>query len=281
MTSESARSFLGFGLGLRPQHYEAVLSEETGVDWFEAVTENYLVPGGKPLHYLESVRSRFPVVLHGVSLSIAGTDPIDFGYLDEVKALARWVEPAWISDHLCWTGVDGRNMHDLLPFPHTEQTLRHVAARVEAVQDHLGRPLMLENVSSYVSFADSAMSEAEFLRELAQRTDCLLLLDVNNVHVSAVNHDFDARGYIDRLPARSVWQIHLAGHSRQGEMLIDTHDAPVPEPVWALYEHAARRLGPVSTMIERDDDIPSLQVLAAELDRARRIALPLWERNVA
>lgn len=281
MESRSPRGFLGFGLGLRPQHYQAVLDERPHVDWFEVVTENYLVPGGKPLHYLERVRNSYPVVMHGVSMSIGGTDPLDYGYLADVKRLAAWVEPEWVSDHLCWTGVGGHNMHDLLPLPHTEETLSHVSARVSAVQEFLGRPLMLENVSSYVTFADSEMTEAEFLAELVRRTGCLLLLDVNNVYVSATNHHFDAHQYIDQLPSGAVWQIHLAGHSQQDEMLIDTHDAPVPEPVWSLYRYAARRLGPVSTMIERDDDIPPLADLTAELERARREALPLWERNAA
>lgn len=281
MDTQSPRTYLGFGLGLRPRHYQAVLDGAPDVDWFEVITENYLVPGGKPLHYLDRIRQRYPVVMHGVSLSIGGTDPVDYRYLAAVKALAARIEPEWVSDHLCWTGVAGHNMHDLLPLPFTEEALHHVASRVDAVQTYLQRPLMLENVSSYVTFSDSAMSEAAFLAELARRTGCRLLLDVNNVYVSATNHQFDPWRYIDQLPGDAVWQIHLAGHSRQADMLIDTHDAPVPDPVWSLYRYAAQRLGPVSTMIERDDDIPPLDVLTAELDQARMQALPLWERCAA
>lgn len=265
---------LGFGLGVRPQHYEALLGDRRGcVDWLEALTENYLVPGGRPLHYLERLRAQYPIVLHGVSLSIGGTDPLDERYIDSVKALAARIEPAWISDHLCWTGIDGINLHDLMPLPFTEETLLHVGGRVAHVQERLGRQLVLENVSSYVTFAAAEMSEWEFLRELAARTDCRLLLDVNNVYVSSVNHAFDPLAYLHGIPAERVQQFHLAGHSNQGAYLIDTHDAPVCEAVWELYAAAVARFGPVATMIERDDNIPELDVLLAELNRARAIAL--------
>lgn len=263
---------LGFGLGLRVDHYEAILADRPAVDWFEVLTENYLVDGGRPLHYLMRMRERYPLAMHGVSMSIGGTAPLDREYLRRVKELARRVEPAWISDHLCWTGVAGRNSHDLLPLPYTEEALAHVVERVRTVQDLLGRRILLENVSSYVAFRDSSLTECEFLREVAERADCLILLDVNNIYVSAVNHEFDAREYLDAIPAARVQQIHLAGHENHGDYLIDTHDHPVPDPVWELYADALRRCGAVSTMIERDAHIPPLAELCAELDEARAIA---------
>jgi uncharacterized protein (UPF0276 family) len=262
----------GFGLGLRPAHYAALLGESHAIDWLEIVTENYLVPGGKPLDYLERIRARFPLVMHGVSLSIGGTDPLDRDYLAAVKALARRIEPAWISDHLCWTGVDGRNLHDLLPLPYTEEALASVAARVAEVQDVLGRQILLENVSSYLEFGACDMSEWEFLSEVARRADCALLLDINNVYVSSVNHGFDASRYLRAVPQERVRQFHLAGHSDMGGHLIDTHDHPVAAPVWALYAEAVALFGAVPTMIERDDDIPPLGELVAELDVARAVA---------
>jgi uncharacterized protein (UPF0276 family) len=263
---------LGFGLGLRVDHYEAILADNPPVDWFEALTENYLVPGGKPLDYLMRVRERYPMVLHGVSLSIGSTQPLDHHYLAQLKALAARVEPHWISDHLCWTGIAGRNLHDLLPLPYTEEALSNVVERVRTVQDTLGRRLLLENVSSYVTYRDSQITEWEFLREIAQRADCLLLLDVNNIYVSSVNHEFDPLEYLNAIPVDRVQQIHLAGHENHGDYLIDTHDHPVPDPVWELYGAAVRRFGGVSTMIERDANIPPLEELCAELDTARQWA---------
>jgi hypothetical protein len=270
--SPDTRPFLGFGLGLRVDHYESILDSGPAIDWFEIISENYLVPGGKPLHYLDRIRARWPLVMHGVSLSIGSTDPLNRDYLRQLKALAARVEPAWISDHLCWTGVAGTNLHDLLPLPYTEEAIEHVAARVRQVQDYLGRRILLENVSSYVSYADSQLSEWEFLSAVAERADCLILFDVNNVYVSSVNHEFDPHTYLDGVPAARVQQIHLAGHEDHGDYIIDTHDHPVPDPVWTLYAEALRRFGPVSTMIERDDRIPALEELVAELDRARTIA---------
>jgi hypothetical protein len=261
----------GFGLGLRPSHYEAILGESHPIDWLEIITENYLVPWGKPLHYLERIRSRFPVVMHGVSLSIGSTDPIDREYLVGVRELARRVEPAWISDHLCWTGVEGRNVHDLLPLPYTEEALGCVVARVGEVQDLLGRQILLENVSSYLTYRSSEMTEWEFLSEVARRADCAILLDINNIHVSAVNHGFDASRYLHAVPRERVRQFHLAGHSDMGDHLIDTHDHPIAPPVWQLYREALALFGPVPTMIERDDNIPPLAELVAELDMARAI----------
>jgi uncharacterized protein len=267
---------LGFGLGLRPTHYEALLGEQRGaVDWLEALTENYLGLGGQPLRYLERLREHYPLVLHGVSLSIGSSDDLDVGYLQRVRALADRLDVRWISDHLCWTGVDGVNMHDLLPVPFTAEALDHIARRIERVQELLGRRILIENVSSYLTFARDEMTEHEFIRELVRRSDCLLLLDVNNVYVSSVNHGFDALAYLDALPAERIQQIHLAGHSQRGPYLIDTHDAPVPEPVWTLYREAIRRFGTVATMIERDDNVPPLDELIAELNCARSICAEL------
>ncbi|HEX7812208.1 MAG TPA: DUF692 domain-containing protein [Burkholderiales bacterium] len=263
---------LGFGLGLRTDHYEEILESRPRVDWFEALSENYLVPGGKPLHYLDRIRADYPMALHGVSLSIGSTDPLDLDYLAALRELAQRVEPAWISDHLCWTGVAGRNLHDLLPLPYTEAAVDHVAARVREVQDFLGCRILLENVSSYVSFRESEMNEWEFLAEISRRADSLILLDVNNIYVSAFNHGFDAMAFIDGIPPGRVRQFHLAGHDNCGSHIIDTHGAPIVDPVWDLYAAAVRRFGNVATMIERDDNIPALTDLVNELDRARRIA---------
>ena len=275
------RPFLGFGLGLRPDHYGTVLETRPPVDWFEIISENYLVPGGKPLHYLDRIRAMYPMVMHGVSLSIGSSDPLSTEYLSGLKRLAERVEPEWVSDHLCWTGVDGRNLHDLLPLPYTEEAIAHVAGRVCRVQEYLGRQILLENVSSYVTYADSCVSEWEFLSAVAERADCHILLDVNNVYVSAHNHGFDARTYIEGVPPERVRQIHLAGHSHNGSLIIDTHDHPVPDPVWALYGETVAHLGPVSTMIERDDDIPPLEDLLAELSQARASAEAAGHRSAS
>ncbi len=271
----------GFGLGLRTAHYEEILAEKPRVDWFELLSENYMVPGGKPLHYLDRIRADNPVVMHGVSLSIGGADPLDGSYLKELKGLAERVEPEWISDHLCWTGFAGKNLHDLLPLPYTIEAVAHVARRVEAVQEFLGRRILLENVSTYVTFRHSEMQEWEFLAEIARRADCDILLDVNNIYVSAFNHGFDAQRYIDSIPAHRVKQIHLAGHSNCGTHIIDTHDAAVIDGVWDLYAYTVRKLGPVPTMIERDDHIPPLAELVQELDLARRIAAGVLEQAAA
>ena len=268
---------LGFGLGLRTDHYEQIVAEQPPVDWFEILTENYLVDGGKPLHYLDRIRADYPVVMHGVSLSVGSTDALNTAYLSQLKALADRIEPVWISDHLCWTGVAGQNMHDLLPLPYTEEAIDHVAQRVEQVQEYLGRPILLENVSSYLSWRDSDLPEWEFLTAVAEQADCLILLDVNNIYVSAHNHGFDPQDYLYGIPVERVRQFHLAGHSYNGELIIDTHDHPVPDPVWSLYADAVARFGEVSTMIERDADIPPLPVLLEELDEARRLAAGVLE----
>ncbi len=263
---------LGFGLGLRTTHYEEILESQPRVDWFEALSENYMVRGGKPLYYLERIRADYPVVLHGVSLSIGSTDPLDLEYLRALKTLADRIEPAWVSDHLCWTGMARQNIHDLLPLPYTPEAVDHVASRIARVQDFLQRPILIENVSSYVTFNQSEMTEWEFINELAERTDCLLLLDVNNVYVSGFNHGFDPHEFIDALPAQRIQQIHLAGHSNRGSHIIDTHDAPIIDEVWKLYGYTIEALGPVATMIERDDHIPGLATLVSELDQARKVA---------
>ena len=267
--------YLGVGVGLRSPHYPDILQRaqqgRLGVDWFEALSENYLVPGGRPLRMLDAVREYAPMALHGVSLNIGSTDRLDDAYLEQLGRLADRVEARWISDHLCWTGVGGHNLHDLIPLPYTEATVRHVASRVEQVQERLGRRIALENVSSYLSYAADEMSEWEFLKEIAERADCGILLDVNNVFVSAHNHGFDAECYLGAIPAERVFQIHLAGHSESGPLLIDTHDHPVRDEVWQLYEWTLRQTGPVSTLIEWDDDIPSYETLVQEADRARSI----------
>lgn len=273
MTQCDLPRFGGFGLGMRSPHYPAYLSGEAPVDFVEIISENFMGAGGRPLYTLDKVRERYPVAMHGVSMSIGSADGLKGDYLARLKQLADRIDPLWVSDHLCWTGIDGFNAHDLLPLPYTAEALDLAAANIALAQDLLERPLLIENPSSYISFADDVMPEWAFLAELAERTGCYLLLDINNIHVSATNHGFDAMTYIDAIPASRVRQIHLAGHSagRDG-LLIDTHDHPVPDPVWALFAKAIRRFGDVAVMIERDDDIPPLEELIAELDIARRLA---------
>ena len=265
--------FLGVGVGLRPPHYAAILARgargDLGADWFEAISENFMDAGGRPRRILEQVRGLAPVALHGVSLNLGSVDPLDAAYLDSLDALARRIDAAWLSDHLCWTGVDGRQLHDLLPLPLTDEAVRHVADRIERVQDRLGRRIAIENVSSYLGFRADRLSEWEFVAAVAAEADCGILLDVNNVFVSAHNHGFDPGAYVDAIPAERVFQIHLAGHSESGPLLIDTHDHPVRDEVWRLYERAVARLGPVSTLIEWDDRIPDWDELVREVQRAR------------
>jgi uncharacterized protein len=263
---------LGHGIGLRTEHYADVLTAPPPVDWFEVISDNFMVPGGNPRRVLRAVRERWPVALHGVSLSLGSVDPLNEAYLDDLAALAQEVEPAIISDHLCWGSHGGTYAHDLLPLPFTEEALGHVAARVARVQDRLKRRILVENVSSYVAFAQSSLTEWQFLTALTERTDCGLLLDVNNVFVSAHNHGFDARAFIDAVPVGRVGQFHLAGHSRLGELLLDTHDHPVQGEVWDLYRHAVARFGDVPTLIEWDDKVPPLARLCEESQRARVVA---------
>jgi uncharacterized protein (UPF0276 family) len=265
-------NFLGFGLGLRIDHFHHILEHRPPVDWFEIISENFMVAGGKPKYYLHAIREHYPMVMHGVSLSIGGTDPLDMEYLRRLKTLANEVQPEWISDHLCWTSVHGINSHDLIPLPYTEEAAAHVADRISQVQDFLGRQMLIENVSSYVTYNDSEMQEWDFLNEVCRRADCLLLFDINNIYVSSRNHGFDPMAYIDAIDPARVRQFHLAGGIDYGSYVIDTHDQPIRGEVWQLYAEALKRFGAVSTMIERDANIPEFPELLAELDIARRIA---------
>jgi uncharacterized protein (UPF0276 family) len=261
---------LGFGVGLRAPHFSHILREQPAVDWFEVISENFMDSGGRPRYVLEQVAERYPIVMHGVSLSIGSTDPLDFEYLRKLKALAEAVKARWVSDHVCWTGVAGRNAHDLLPVPLNEETLAHIIARVRTVQDFLGRPLMLENPSSYVGFVASTMPEWEFLSRLAEGADCGLLLDVNNVFVSCFNHDLGPAEYIQNVPHERVVQFHLAGHTDCGTHRIDTHDGPVIDPVWDLYRLAYQLTGGAATLLEWDANIPTFAEVHAEVLKAKR-----------
>jgi uncharacterized protein (UPF0276 family) len=265
------RARLGYGLGLRPVYYDEILATRPPIDWFEIISENYMIPGGRPLAMLERFRADYPIVMHGVSMSLASTDPLDLDYLRQLNALAERIEPAWISDHLAWTGVHGVNLHDLLPIPFTKEALDHVVERISRVQDFLKRRLVVENASTYVAFQESEMDEWTFVAEMARRADCLLLLDVNNVFVSGFNHGFDARLFVDSIPVERVAQFHMAGHTNNETHRIDTHDQPICEEVWSLYECARRRFGDVAVMIERDDNFPPLAELLGELSRMREI----------
>lgn len=262
----------GFGLGLRTQHYQDFLRAPQPVDWLEIVTDNYLVDGGKPLALLDQIRANYPMVMHGVAMSIGASQGVDDAYLKRVKALADRVQPLWISDHLCWIGLGPEQLHDLYPLPFTDEAAKHVVTEIRRVQDVLQRRFVLENVSSYVEYKQSASSEWQFLNYIAQEADCLLLLDVNNVYVSSVNHGFDPLHYLAGMPAHRIQQIHLAGHSDHGDHIIDTHDQPVAAPVWDLFRVACRLFGKVPTMIERDDNIPALAELIAEVQIAREIS---------
>ena len=263
-----------FGLGLRKPHYGDFLepTKPVAVDFVEVISENFMVAGGRPRQILREVRERHPIALHGVSMSIGSADGVDRDYLARLRALADEIDPLFVSDHLCWTRIGGFNSHDLLPLPYTEEALNVVCANIAIAQEVLGRPMLVENPSSYVAFADAPMTEWQFLDAMCARTGCRLLLDVNNIHVSAANHGFDPLDYLAGIPADRVAQIHLAGHSQGRDLLIDTHDKPVPPVVWALYERAVALVGPVATMIERDDDVPPLGDLLEELDIARAIA---------
>lgn len=266
---------LGVGVGLRTVHFGHILAKKPDVDFYEALTENFLDTGGRPLHVLDRVAERTPVVLHGVSMSIGGTDPLDFAYLRKVKALADRTRARWVSDHLCFTGAMGRNTHDLLPLPYTEETLRHVTKRVRTVSDVLERPLVLENPSSYVEFRATTMPEWTFFDRLLRDADCGMLLDVNNVYVSSVNHGFDAVAYLDALPHDRVVQYHLAGHTDKGTFLLDTHSARVKDEVWSLFRHATALTGPRATLLEWDEDIPDFETMHAEAKKALAHRPPL------
>ena len=269
--------FLGFGLGLRAPHFEQIIADKPAVDWFEIISENYFVAGGKPWHYLNKIRADYPIVMHGVSMSIGSIDPINKDYLNQLKNTIARVEPQWVSDHLCFTQVGGINSHDLLPMPYTSEALDHLANKISQVQDYLGREMIFENVSSYLTYNDSQMSEWEFLAQLHKQTGCKFLMDVNNVYVSARNHDFNAMDYLSAIPSTAIAQIHLAGHQDFGTHIIDTHDEDVPDAVWDLYAQYAKTLNPVSTMIERDDNIGSLDDLITELEHAKALVKPFWD----
>jgi uncharacterized protein len=260
---------LGIGLGLRTTHYSAILEQKPAVAWFEILSENYMRTAGRPLDFLDQIADRYPVVMHGVALSIGSTDPLDREYLSELKALRERCKARWVSDHLCWTGVAGKNTHDLLPMPYTEEALVHVVERTRAVQDFLGAPLALENPSSYAEFAADSMPEWEFMARLAEEADCALLLDVNNVYVSSRNHGFDPLTYLNALPFERVVQCHIAGHTDHGTHIIDSHIGPVIDPVWRLLGEAHRRANGVSVLLEWDAEIPSLEETHAEALRAR------------
>ncbi|MAT15859.1 MAG: hypothetical protein CMJ46_11395 [Planctomyces sp.] len=261
---------LGLGLGLRSKHYQYILDHHPDVDWFEIISENYMNSAGRPRQILDEIAARYPIVMHGVSLSIGSSDPLNFDYLSKLKRLAAEVNARWVSDHICWTGIAGRNTHDLLPVPYNEETLSHIVERVQTVQDYLERPLVLENPSSYITFAASTMSEEEFIGRLVCQTGCGLLLDVNNVYVSCYNHDEDPLAYIRRLPHESIVQFHLAGHTNLGTHLIDTHDGQVVDPVWDLYRDVCQLTGNVSTLLEWDAEIPEFPELYAELQKAQQ-----------
>lgn len=269
--STSIAPFGGFGLGLRREHYADFLNNEVPVDFVEVISENFMVAGGRPLVTLERVRAKHPVILHGVSMSIGSAHGLDHAYLAKLRTLAKRIDPLWVSDHLCWTRTSAHNSHDLLPLPYTEEALQVVCDNIDDAQNTLGRAMLFENPSSYLTFPEDEMPEWEFIAQIAQRTGCFLLLDINNVYVSARNHGFDPHTYIDGLPLGRVRQIHLAGHT-PGEIIIDTHDRDVCDAVWGLYAYATARLGPVATMIERDDRIPPLDELLTELHCARVIA---------
>jgi uncharacterized protein (UPF0276 family) len=264
--------FLGFGLGLRTDHFQDVIDTKPKVDWFEVGSENFMVDGGKPKHYLHAIREHYLMVMHGVSLSIGSTQTLNFDYLRQLKALVNEIQPEWVSDHLCWTGAHKSNSHDLLPLPYNEEAINHVVDRINEVQEFLGRNILMENVSSYMTYKTSEMSEWAFLNEVVKRSGCQILLDINNIYVSARNHNFSALDYLNGIDKGSVRQFHLAGHTDYGDYVIDTHDNNVADPVWNLYRQALQRFGWISTMIERDDNIPPLSDLLTELDMARNIA---------
>lgn len=277
-STEHVKCF-GTGLGLRPVHYPHILqhsnSVKSSIPWFEAISENYMGTesgsGGAPIQTLEKIRTHHPIVLHGVSMSLGSVDPLNFDYLKKLKTLIHRIEPEWISDHLCWTGVMGENLHDLLPLPYTGEALDHLAERILYVQDFLGRRMLVENVSAYLNFKHSEMKEWEFLRELSIKADCGLLLDVNNIHVSAKNQGFNPHDFLDGIPPERVGQMHLAGYSIQNELLIDTHDHPVSNEVWTLYRAAVKRFGAIPTLIEWDASIPKFEVLEGEAIKANQI----------
>ncbi len=277
MSAKRQLPFLGFGLGLRKNHYQEIMQTKPQVDWFEIITENYLTIGGKPLYYLDVIRQDYPMVMHGVSLSIGSCDPLSKLYLEQVKQLANRVQPEWISDHLCWNGVQQQNSHDLWPLPYTEEAICHVSDKIKQAQDILQRQILLENISSYINYQTSEMPEWEFLTQVVTRADCFILLDINNVFVNSYNHQFDPIHYLQQIPKNRVHQYHLAGHSQTYDCIIDTHDQTITHSVWDLYQTACSLFGAVSTCIERDDQIPPLDDLLQELQYAQTLYKRLIE----
>ncbi len=266
------RPFLGFGLGLRPEHYKDILLTKPKVDWFEIITENYLVEGGKPLYYLDKIRVDYPIMMHGASLSLGSTDPLDYHHLANVKNLSERIEPLWISGQIAWTGINQYKMHELLPLPFTKEAIDHVVMQIQKIQEFLGRRILIENVSSYLTYEHSEMTEWEFISEIVTRADCFLLLDINNIYVNAINHEFSPLSYLNGVPGERIYQMQLAGLAYQGDPIIDTHETIISHEVWELYEASLQQFGAVSTMIERDLNIPPLSELLKELDNARRIS---------
>lgn len=269
------KHYNGFGIGLRPAYYQDLLGGDeqsaAQIDWLEIISEDFLLPGSAASFYLQQLCERFPVAMHGVSMSIGSCDPLDMDYLKQLKALATRVNPLWISDHLCWTGVEQVNSHDLLPMPFTQEAIKHLANKISQAQDYLGRQLLFENISTYVTFKGAQMSEWEFINAVTQEADCLLLLDINNIYVNSFNHGFDANEYLNQIDAKRVYQYHMAGHLNQETHIIDTHDAPIIDPVWDLYRQAQLRFDQVATLIERDDHLPPLNELVTEVAKAREI----------
>lgn len=261
---------LGFGVGLRTVHFAHILAEHPSVDWFEILSENFMDTGGRPAYVLDQIAERYPIVMHGVSLSVGSTDPVNFEYLNKLKKLAARTRARWVSDHLCWTGVSGLNTHDLLPMPYTDESLRHVTERVRVISDFLERPVFLENPSTYLEFAESTWAEWDFLAALTERSGCGLLLDVNNIYVSSFNHGFDPFYYVEAIPVDCVAQIHLAGHTDKGTHILDTHSDHVVDKVWELYRRVYERMGGIATLLEWDEAIPAFGVVHAEAMKARQ-----------
>jgi uncharacterized protein (UPF0276 family) len=264
---------LGFGLGLRAKHYDHILENNPQIDWFEIITENYIDSHEGYWQFLSDIRQNYPIVMHGVSLSIGSYDDLNLEYLNKIKKLAQHINTPWVSDHLCYTGINGKNTHDLLPIPYTKEMLNHIVSRIKKVQDILGRNIVLENPSSYLEFAESEMSENEFMVQMAEKSDCGILLDVNNIYVSSFNHNFSAKDYIDSIPANRIVQIHLAGHTHKGDVIIDTHSDHVIDDVWDLYKYTIQTKGNISTMVEWDENIPEFNILQAEIEKAKAFVL--------
>ena len=266
--------YAGFGIGLRPTHYQAILAGEAQgqVDWFEIISEDFLSLSGEPQYYLEKIAEQYPLAMHGVSMSIGSADPLNMDYMAALKKLADQVQPLWVSDHLCWTGVEQVNSHDLLPMPYTVEAVQHLAAKIKQAQDYLGRQMLFENVSSYVEFEQADMTEWDFVNAVSDEADCMILLDVNNIYVNAFNHNFEASTYLNAINPERVYQYHIAGHLNKGEHIIDTHDNTIIDPVWDLYRQACSRFKDVATLIERDSNIPPLSDLLVELAEAKKIA---------